>query len=215
MVSQIIRYGRNDDQSWISQSSQKLIRFFCGKKRGGACQRLLPSTKTTHVRFSELELERELEVALRVRAAIGGRVDDAACATERADEAVRVVEIDVVEEVYRFDAELSFDTLGESELLEERSVGSPVTGAAQRVALLVAEGPRSSGLAEDAQVLDVPDLPISIPEGSGLDIAVDVRPASSVVRDAGCIEAIVERHAALERSVRVELPASDEQVGFP
>ena len=60
----------------------------------------------------ELVPERELEVALRVRTAVSGGVDDAraACRSQRAarelaDESIGVVQIDVVEEVDRFDAE--------------------------------------------------------------------------------------------------------------
>src|SRR5215470_19425756 len=118
--------------------------------------------KSTRVRLSELELERELEVSLQVRAAIGGGVDhtrasardELAGGVELADVTIGVIEVDVVEEVDRLDAELALNPLREPELLEERGVGAPVAGAAQTVALLVTErsGCRS---AEDAQVVEI------------------------------------------------------------
>src|SRR5262245_65086190 len=146
--------------------------------------------KSTHVQFSELELERELEDALGVQSAIGSGVDQASRAGERAHEAIRVVEIDVVEEVYRLDVELSFEALGELELLEERRVGSPITGAAQRVALLVAKSSGRGGLAEDAQVLNEPDdlnpIFITVAERTSIDVVFYIMAASPIVVDIVC-----------------------------
>src|SRR5262249_7084472 len=112
------------------------------------------------------------------------------------------------------DAELPIDLFGEAELLEERGVGTPIPWPTQRVVLLVSEGSDRRS-AEDAQVGEVTDCPVAITTGSGLDLAVDVRTASSRVRDASRIEAVLERQAALDRGVRVELPASDDQISRP
>ncbi len=149
--------------------------------------------KSTCVRFSELKLERELEVALRIRAAIRGGVDHASGASERTNETIGVAEVDVVEEIDRLDAELALYALGEPELLEERGVGPPVTWPAQRVSLLIAEGSGRGRFTEDAQVFDIPDLPISVVEGPGLDFAFDVRSAGSGIGDAARVNAVVER----------------------
>src|SRR5262245_3948495 len=167
---------------------------------------------SARVRFSELELEHELEVALRIGTEVSGRVDHAARTAERADETIGVAEVDVVEDVDRLDVELAIDALRELELLEERSVGSPITRPAQRVALLVAEGSRRSGLAEDVQVLDELDRPVGLAEDACLDMATDIRTAGPGVGDSACVNAVVEWQSALDRGGRVELPAADEVV---
>src|SRR5215510_4136881 len=173
--------------------------------------------KSIRVRFSEFELERELEIALRICPAIGGRVDDAQVIIDRQLAArvklpetdIRVGQVDVIEEVYRFDAELKLLRFGELELLEERRVGSPVTGAAERVTLQVAEFARPR-IGEDRGVEG-----ISGSRQIQLRIAVNVRalrhiPAGVDVGAGVIIE--IEWQAALDRGVRVELPSADQEV---
>src|SRR5574341_2245808 len=96
---------------------------------------------------SELQFERELEITHRVRPEIRCRVDAPQARTdvqlpaliERADERIGIAQVDVVEDVHHFDPELKLLCLGEAELFEERSVGAPITGAAHRVAPLIAK----------------------------------------------------------------------------
>src|SRR5262245_11107026 len=172
--------------------------------------------KSTRARFSEFELERELEVALRICPAIGRRVDDAqvfvdsqfAARVKTPDRGIRVGKIDVIEEVYRFDAELKLLRFGELELLEERRVGSPVAGAAERVTLQVAEFARPR-IGEDRGVNAI--------FGSReiqLWIAIDIRAIRAGVNIGAGVITEVEWQAALDRGVRVELPAAD-QVASP
>src|SRR5262245_7937183 len=170
--------------------------------------------KSIRVRFSEFELERELEIALRICPAIGGRVDDAQVIIDRQLAArvklpetdIRVGQVDVVEEVYRFDAELKLLRFGELEPLEERRVGSPVTGAAERVTLQVAEFARTR-IGEDRGVDAI--------FGSRqiqLWIAIDIRAIRAGVDVGAGVIIEVEGQAALDRGVRVELPAADQVV---
>src|SRR5215831_3150294 len=167
------------------------------------------------VRFSEFEFERELEVALRIRSAIGGRVNDAQVsigsqlATRRVklpDRGIRVVQVDVVEKVYRFDAELKLLRFGELDPLEERRVGSPVAGAAERVTLQAAEFARPR-VGEDRGVDAI--------FGSRqiqLWIAIDIRAIRPGVDVGAGVITEVEWQAALDRGVRVELPSADQVV---
>src|SRR5215813_10779465 len=124
--------------------------------------------KSTRAPFSELEPSREIEGALRGEAAIRGVVDHAGASArnklaggvELADVIIGIIQIDVVKEVDRLDAELALNPLREPELLEERGVGAPVAGATQTVALLVTErSDRRS--AEDAQVVEVKNIPFA------------------------------------------------------
>src|SRR5688572_10490885 len=89
---------------------------------------------------SELESERELHVA---RVPVGrGAGDPAGVRVQvawHADLAVRLAQVDLVEHVLRFHAELEVGASAEMETLEERRVHVPEAGATELVAAQVTE----------------------------------------------------------------------------
>src|SRR3954469_19017987 len=101
------------------------------KRRAGASRRAL-----------EEELQRELEVALRVSPSVRRGRDPPGVRVVVAghpDLRVRVAQVHVVEDVHRLDAELELLVLGEAEALEQRRISAPVPGTAELVARQVAE----------------------------------------------------------------------------
>ncbi len=90
----------------------------------------------------EFELQSELEITLRVRSAIRCRVYNARIGvgvSRITNEIIRVSEVYVVEQIHHFYAEFKLFRFAEPEFLEQRCIGSPVSGSAQRVSLKVAE----------------------------------------------------------------------------
>src|SRR5215510_15281147 len=137
------------------------------KQRRARKQAVRYSTARVRKRFGtvpilELQLQRELEIAHRVCAEIGRREDQSqrrvqvqfAARIEGSDGRNGITQVDVVEDIDRFDSELKLLRLGEPELLEHRRVRAPVTGAAERVALLIAE-PAFAGIREDRRVIRI------------------------------------------------------------
>src|ERR1044072_708355 len=77
----------------------------------------------------EFELQSELEIALRVVAAERGVRDHSRVRVRTgrvSDEGVWLIEIHVIKQIHRLDAELQFFRLRKPEFLEYRRVGVPV-----------------------------------------------------------------------------------------
>src|SRR5215207_2296523 len=100
---------------------------------------LIPASRSTQPHTAlELKLHTELEVAHQVGAAVGD-AGDAPRVSVRAgripDVAVGIIEVHVIEQIHRLEAELQLLRLGEQELLEQRSIRPPVPRPAQGVSL--------------------------------------------------------------------------------
>ena len=145
----------------------------------------------------EFELQSELEITLRILAAESG-VRDASRVRVRtgrvSEEGVRLVEIHVIEQIHRLDAEFQFFRLRKPELLEQRCVGAPVLRPAQRVSLQIAESPNRR-FCKDGRI----EEPVSRP--ARVRIADYVRAIRACIRDPAGVVTDVERQPALNRRV--------------
>src|SRR5262249_47954533 len=153
---------------------------------------------------SEFELQRKLEVALRVGPSKRSIRDHARVRVRAGwipDERIRLIQVHMCEQVHRFDAELELFAFREAELLEQRGVGPPVLGSAQRVSLQVAKG-------SDSRFLEHGRIKETGYWSARLGVPNNIWTIGTGIRDTAGVVADVEWQSALDRRVRVELPAA-------
>src|SRR5262249_25031617 len=117
------------------------------------------------------------EVPRRTGPAISSVRDDSRVrvrASRIPDEGIRLVQIDVVEQVNQFNPEFKFFALGKSELLEQRCVGPPIIRTPQIVSRQIAESP-------DCRLCKNSWIEETIPRAAGLRIAYDIGTIRTVI----------------------------------
>src|SRR3954467_10225368 len=170
-------------------------------------------------RALEDELQRELEVALRVRPSVRRGRDPPGVRVVVAghpDLGVRIAQVHVVEDVHRLDAELELLVFGEAEALEQRRIRAPVPGTGELVARQVAEradGGTPEGAARRSNRRGVEPLIAGLRPPWITDQIRTVR--SGVPLDVGVAIGDVERQPALDDRRQIELPAAEEAVAAP
>jgi hypothetical protein len=95
---------------------------FSRKQKGRGQFGLSPSFYQIQLVVLELEFKRPLEVPLRISATVGSIRDNPRVrvrARRITDEGIRLVQIDMVEQVHHLNAEFKFFAFGESELLKQ------------------------------------------------------------------------------------------------
>src|SRR3954466_10724945 len=167
-------------------------------------------------RALEDELQRELEVALRVRPSVRRGRDPPGVRVVVAghtDLRVRVAQVYVVEDIHRLDAELELLVLGETEALEQRRIRAPVPGTAELVARQVAERAdrrTPEGAARRSNRRGVEPLVAGLRPTGIADQIRTVRSGVAVGRRVPVRH--VERQPALDDRRLVELPSAKEAV---